>query len=383
MNKGEASTDMIQLDKLSKTAKCLLNRRDHILELWVTELRRENHRAAELSEPILIDTLPSFLDNLAEALSPGYPRKNAIEDTTVAEEHGGERARITNYQLGDLITEYQLLRESVLSILSREVQLTAEEFRVIHNSFNMALRESATAFALVHTEIREQFVATLTHDLRNPLNSISMASELLQMDEKLSGDSRGLAVKIYENSRRMDRMIQDLLDVTYVRAGGRLTLSLADTCIAEIVKDVVSQMTLAHGKKFVIKGEGALGQWDGEALRRAIENLATNAIKYGDPVAPITVHLLSEHGRMYVKVHNEGQPIPTEEQEAIFQSFRRSHINQKGKRGWGIGLPLVRAVAEAHGGSIQIDSAPERGTTFTIDIPVNSSPFLDKAVTPQ
>lgn len=375
-------TDRLQIEKLSPTAKVLLSRRDEILEIWKNDVRVESRRAAELSIPILIDTLPSFLDNLAEALSPEYPRSNAGEDTTIAEEHGGERARLSNYQLGDLIREYQILRESVVLILNRHVKLTQEELRIIQTSFNVSVRQAATSFALVHTEIREQFVATLTHDLRNPLNSISMASQLLQDADELSADSRSVVFKILENSRRMDRMIQDLLDVTYVRSGGRLTLRLSEMKMLDTVRDVVSHMTLSHGKKFIINGKETIGWWDSEAVRRAVENLATNAIKYGDTIAPVTIDVVSEHNRIIVKVHNEGTPIPIEEQEAIFQAYRRSRSHSS-KRGWGIGLPLVRAVAEAHGGSLQLDSAPMRGTTFMLDIPVDARPFRDALTTPQ
>lgn len=370
-------TDQLQYDKLSNTGKLLIDRRNEIFKIWEADVRVENSRAAELTTPLLIDTLPTFLDNLAEALSPDYPRALATDDTTVAEEHGGERARLSNYRLGDLLTEYQILRESVLAVLTRETQLTPREIRIIHTSFNVAVREAATAFSLVHAEIREQFVATLTHDLRNPLNSISMAAQLLQ-DEELSSEGRILTSKICENARRMDRMIQDLLDVTYVRAGGKLTLRISELCIRDLVQDVISQMTISHGRKFIVQGEGALGWWDREALHRAVENLASNAVKYGDPAAPITLTLYRSADRISLKIHNEGDPIPPDEQEAIFKAYHRSHSNKGGKRGWGIGLPLVRAVAEAHGGTLQLDSAPGRGTTFTIDIPIDARKTLEK-----
>lgn len=375
-------TDQLREEKLSATGKLLLNLRNEILEVWKSDLRRESSRAAELTTPILINTLPAFIDNLAEAISPDYPRNNAAEDNTIAEEHGGERARLSNYRLGDLITEYQVLRDAVLSVLSRKIEVSRDELRIIQSSFNQSIRQAATAFALVHTEIREQFVATLTHDLRNPLNSISMASQLLQDADELSHDSRTLVSKISENTRRMDKMIQDLLDVTYVRAGGRLTLRIQETSLLSIIQSVLSHMTLSFGKKFVIEGDDVKGCWDSEALRRAIENLATNAVKYGDATTSVTVKIFCQNGRMILKVHNWGDPIPVGEQESIFQAYRRSR-NQSSKKGWGIGLPLVRAVAEAHGGSLGLDSALERGTTFILDIPVDARPYEDAPTTPQ
>jgi signal transduction histidine kinase len=81
---------------------------------------------------------------------------------------------------------------------------------------------------------------------------------------------------------------------------------------------------------------------------------------------------------MLLSVHNEGEPIPPEQIECIFQVFRRTVAAKEGnKEGWGIGLPYVRNVAESHGGSVAVDSAINRGTTFTIDIPLDSRAYQD------
>jgi len=113
-----------------------------------------------------------------------------------------------------------------------------------------------------------------------------------------------------------------------------------------------------------------------EALRRAFENLGSNAVKYGSNDKPITFAVGQQSGRVFVRVHNHGSHIPIEEQETIFQAFRRTReAMASGKHGWGLGLALVRGVAEAHGGSVAVDSLSERGTTFVIDMPVDARPF--------
>ncbi|HET9450512.1 MAG TPA: ATP-binding protein, partial [Aggregicoccus sp.] len=87
--------------------------------------------------------------------------------------------------------------------------------------------------------------------------------------------------------------------------------------------------------------------------------------------------------RAQVAVHNEGSYIPAEQQESLFQAFLRSEEAERSpQRGWGLGLPLVRAVAEAHGGSIEVASDPQRGTTFTLDLPLDARPFQDAPQTP-
>jgi signal transduction histidine kinase len=118
------------------------------------------------------------------------------------------------------------------------------------------------------------------------------------------------------------------------------------------------------------------GFFDRDVLRRAIENLVTNAAKYGAEARPITITVRSSHGRALVMVHNHGAHIPTEAQETLFRAFQRNTSGKDaGKRGWGIGLAQVRAAAESHGGSVGIDSVAGRGTTFTLDIPVDSRPL--------
>ena len=118
------------------------------------------------------------------------------------------------------------------------------------------------------------------------------------------------------------------------------------------------------------------GYFAPDALRRAVENLVTNAVRYGDGSRPITVTVTHAHERARLKVHNYGTYIPVEQQETLFRAFHRSTAAEtSGHRGWGLGLAQARGVAEAHGGSIAVDSMPETGTTFTISIPADARPF--------
>jgi signal transduction histidine kinase len=104
-------------------------------------------------------------------------------------------------------------------------------------------------------------------------------------------------------------------------------------------------------------------------MRQALHNLVDNAIKYGQPQMPITVRVLETHGRLVISVHNFGDAIPAAEQLTLFTPYRRApNAARSGKAGWGLGLTLVQAIAEAHGGSVAVESTPEDGTTFSIDV---------------
>lgn len=145
-------------------------------------------------------------------------------------------------------------------------------------------------------------------------------------------------------------------------------------CTRRGARRTVDQLQTQHGQRFVLAGPESLrGYFAADALRRAIENLATNAVKYGAASRPITIALRELHGWALMTVNNEGSYIPVEEQETLFRAFHRLRSAEEGaKRGWGLGLAQVRGVAEAHGGSITIDSLPGRGTTFIIDVPLDA-----------
>lgn len=144
-----------------------------------------------------------------------------------------------------------------------------------------------------------------------------------------------------------------------------------------MVKEVQADAIVAYGPRFVVIGESVVVWLDRAAIKRCIENLLSNAVKYGISKGPITIRIDTSYDRLLVRVHNIGDPIPPEEQESIFQMYRRAEAAKNSvEKGWGIGLPYVRAVAESHGGSVGVDSSRERGTTFVIDIPVDCRPFL-------
>lgn len=362
-------------DRLSPNAWRMLALREEVLAEWSGRLRATVKEAEHLPHPILINTFPALYDNLAQAISPGFPRATATENDTVASEHGGERARLTNYNAQAVISEYQLLRWTIFDVLKANgVQLDNNEFLVINGSIDESIRQAANAFALAQSVFRERFVATLTHDLRNPLASASTAAELI----RLIADSpklKELAERIIANLSRMDGMIQELLDAVAFQAGERLRLHLEEFDMLEAAREVCDQFAVIHGPRFELRGASVTGCWDRAVIKRAIENLVGNAVKYGKSGGPIRVEVSALHGRTILAVHNEGNPIPPEQMEFVFQVFRRALPEEGETRGWGLGLPYVRAAAESHGGSVGLDSAADRGTTFTVDIPVDARPF--------
>lgn len=225
-------------------------------------------------------------------------------------------------------------------------------------------------------ELREQFVAILAHDLREPLAAAKMSSQLLLGYPERLDDRRDIAVRLERNLDRIDKMIRDLLDVSRVRAGQRLPLRLDACDLGAVAQEVAEELRATQGERFEVVRVGTVrGVWSYEELRRAVWNLAMNAVKYGAPDTKVTIRVERSPEGARVSVHNEGAPIGPDDQARVFDLFARAERAGGGGNGWGLGLALVRACAEAHGGSVQVRSSPGAGTTFTLDLPLDSRPF--------
>lgn len=364
------------------SAQIVYEQREKILTKWIQRVRVEVKSAKDLLNPILTNTIPLFIERLAESLCGECSRETATESSNSAQEHGGERARITQYGPEQIIQEYQILQQVVRATITAEVPLESDESDIIQKSFDKALQEAMISFFLVHGRLREQFVAGLTHDLRNPIGAVKLAAELMreilsENSEKESyEDLKELSARVLKNTKRAERMIQDMLDASVVQVGERLSVNISKANIKDVVLEAIGERSEPDLKRIATQLEDVSGYWDIDSLQRSIENLISNAFKYGDEKKPITIAIKDSHERVMVSVHNYGNPIPAENLENVFQVFRRAEAAKAGNvKGWGIGLALARSTSERMGGCLEVDSSHEQGTTFTIDIPVDARPF--------
>jgi signal transduction histidine kinase len=225
--------------------------------------------------------------------------------------------------------------------------------------------------------LRELFVAVLAHDLRGPLNVAKMGSAMLVHQPEMLDQRRDLASKIDVNIDRAEKMIRDLLDMSRIRANEPIPLRLDECDLAGMSRLVVEELNTMYADRFVLKaGSWVRGVWDAEELRRALWNLAINAVKYGDREKPITISVQRSGSGAQISVHNYGSVIAPDAQAHLFDPFARMReARTSGRGGWGLGLTLVRGAAEAHGGKVTIESSTESGTTFTIHLPPDSRPY--------
>lgn len=360
-------------ERMSELARTFASFRAAVLDQWRQRVTNEIPNARRLGEPILVNMLPILYDNIAEALAPEVPRTLATSSSTVALGHGRERANTTEYEPQDLVREMQLFREVLFAVLNEHrLPLDKHDGEVIGHSIEEATCEAIIGYSATHKQINESFITALSHDLRNPLNVASASAQLIQRKSQEPGVVE-LARRIAKKIAEADQMIQTLLDAAMLKNRMKLKLTLTSFPIMELIEEVCADVPLT-GPRVEVSGEPVEGWWCRATLKRVLENLIDNAQKYGDASRPITLRVARADHRVQVSVHNEGEPIPEHELKRLFDAFER--LEDVKVRGWGLGLPFVQNAIESHGGDVVVDSARERGTTFTLSLPVDARPYV-------
>jgi signal transduction histidine kinase/ActR/RegA family two-component response regulator len=237
--------------------------------------------------------------------------------------------------------------------------------------------------AHTHEQVRQrdQFLALLGHELRNPLAAIRTAVEVLDNirsdDETIAVDQRGVIVRQTGN---LAHLVDDLLDVARITAG-KITLSKQTVDAAELVRHSVSSIRMAtkplrHKLELELSEQPIHIKVDPVRVEQVITNLVGNAIKYTPEDGSIVVRLERQDHQAVIEVRDDGIGIPAETLEHIFEPFYRVDSEQARQRaGLGLGLAVVRGLVDLHGGSITAQSdGPGRGSRFVVRLPVSSAP---------
>ena len=182
-------------------------------------------------------------------------------------------------------------------------------------------------------------------------------------------DVQSILSRIDRSITHADRMIQDLLDASHIKSGKLIPIQVVDCDPSKVAREVIEELALIHGNRFELETININISADPVGLRRIIENLVGNAVKYGNSNTPIRISLVDQEGRLELSIENSGNPISEEDQRTIFEPFHRADSAIQGtQKGWGIGLSLVRGIAQAHGGDVNVSSSADR-TRFTVSLP--------------
>ncbi|UNU23113.1 sensor histidine kinase [Microcoleus vaginatus] len=348
---------------------------EKIMRVWEKRARDEVGASTHQNSLVLQNSLPLYLNQLVDELSnrivrtPGRITADEVESTRIGKLHGHERAGYADYSISELIFEYQLLRQVIFQVLEEEAPLGVEDRDIIIGSIEQAVNDAATQFSETLRDIQELFMVTLTHDLRNPINVVKMGTQLtLRRLER--GDSHvDVAARMLSAINRLDSMIQNLLDASRLRAGQSLKIEFEECDFVMLVQEVVEDLSFAYGERFVVVSNSDMRTvCSRKEIRRVIENLAVNAVKYGSASTPITLTLQQTETQISLTIHNEGEPIALDAQSILFQQFRRT-ISAEEQTGWGLGLFLAKSITEAHKGTLAVESAEGKGTSFIINLP--------------
>jgi signal transduction histidine kinase len=358
---------------------------DEVLIDWLVFVRRNVAIAEDLEDGAIRDQAESLLRQIADAVRrqkdpPSQPAAQADEIAAAplgraACAHAATRV-LQGFTLEQMVAEYRALRSNVILRWTRDVSDFSREAHDDQIRFNDALDRAlvaSTAHYVSRLEMaRDLFLGVLGHDLRTPLAAIIHSTALLRFP-RVADDLRQEAVgRVSNSAMRMDRMIQDLLDLTRTRQGTRLPMKPCACNLEEIGKQALDELAAFHpGAKVLLKSSGHLqGTWDSERITQLLSNLVDNAIRHSAPDAPVTVELSGSTDTVHISVHNIGKAIPPAEQRMIFDPFKRGvHEPQAGsgsRAGLGLGLYIALQIARAHGGSIRVSSSADAGTRFVV-----------------
>jgi signal transduction histidine kinase len=221
-------------------------------------------------------------------------------------------------------------------------------------------------------QVREIFIGMLGHDLRTPLSAILSAAAVLRRRAR-SDEEAKLPDIILRSSRRMARLIQDMLDMSQSRMGGGVRIVREEVDLADIVANAIAEVegALPSGRFDADALGNTTGFWDGERLAQVMTNLLSNAVKHGAQFEPVRIRIDGrKKAQVVVQVTNQGAPIPLDLLPFIFDPFRHGHPRRDARaKGVGLGLYIAERILAAHGGTVSARSSAEDGTTFTIVLP--------------
>lgn len=355
----------------TKCYHLITNNRDAIIAHWESEVRSEVLAAGMHDSVALQDHIPQLLDDIAGILRKQQSRKSHHKDTYPRtfdknEIHGKLRAEMENYAIDHVIHEYFILHRIISEWLENHDLLTLEITNRLKNIFEHTVMHASAAFSNTVREMQDKIIGTLAHDIRNPLTIVLTGTDLLK---KYPDKHEMFVGMIRRNVMRAVELTENLLDSISLKGGQGMIINFVESDYKQVLEDICNEYSDIYSEKILcdVPEDSIKGNFDAIAVRRMIDNLISNVVKYGDPDAPVQISFQESSDQMAVSVHNKGVPIPTEKQQYIFNFLTRGEAQApEGIKSWGMGLTLVRLIAGAHEGAVHLTSNQEEGTTFRV-----------------
>jgi signal transduction histidine kinase len=360
---------------------------EEILTEWEAFAKTLLPGAAEMSSRELRDHAGQILKTIALDLETDQTAKEqtkkskgflGLDEASAASTHG-ELREASGFMLAQLIAEYRALRASVLRLWQQQVgpptQATVEDLMRFNEAIDQALAESIDKYSEHALRTRDTFLAMLGHDLRTPLQTITMAAEFLSREAPQRDAIDRISDRLKRSAARMNAMVHDLLEYSRVQLGGKMQLVPTRFNFKELAEAALLDASAAYPDcPFELETSGDPTAWvDGGRVHQMLTNLLTNAAQYRDETSGVILTVTGESDEIVVNVKNRGPVIAAEFFEAIFNPW----VQLKTAAGdatrpatsLGLGLHIARSVAVAHNGAISVSSTKKNGTVFTVRLP--------------
>jgi len=338
-----------------------------------TDLR---DHARQMLEAIVID-----MDGIESAAQRKQKATSEVSEIagaqTAAATHGSSR-QLIGFTMPQLTAEFRAMRASVLRRWMAQVSVSSktatEDILRFNEAIDQALQESAIRYSQQSDRTRNTFLAILSHDLRSPLATMTMAGALLSRPSA-DPSSAQIGARVARSAATMTTMVNDLLEFARTQLGGRMPVTPTLGDIGEICKRAVEDACAAHPKcKFQLSTSGEMiGDFDAPRLAQLFSNLLNNAAQNRSDDQPVTITACGDVDTAVVQVTNFGRQIPADSLQAIFDPLVQLAMSDEHKApnatSIGLGLFIAREIASAHGGTIAAESSLECGTVFTVRLP--------------
>jgi sigma-B regulation protein RsbU (phosphoserine phosphatase) len=329
-----------------------------------------------------VDTLAGAIERVAAGgvdavlLDLSFPDAHGIDTVTRMRAAASDLPILVLTGLDDEATALRAVKEGAQDYLIKVQVNGALLARAVRYAIERRRADEAQrreALAVQTAQLREQFVAVLGHDLRNPLSSIAMSAGLLLKNTEMPERQLRTVARIAKSADRMNRLISDLLDFTRTRLGGGYTLSRRAGSLTEICRQVVEELEVVYQDRslILIAENRAWGDWDPDRMAQLASNLISNGIQYSPTETPVRIKLVEAGPDVVLEVNNQGAPILPELIPVLFEPFNRVQTEPTGgsARGLGLGLYIAHQIVLAHQGRIDVRSSDSEGTTFCVRLP--------------
>lgn len=360
--------------KMKDAVLVLKAQKEDILNTWIAKITRDVAATRETSRLVLRDHIPHLLDDIIRVMDR-FENFDVVQEEMIYKEifessveHGRHRATSSGYSLGQILREYIIFDKVITTTLLSHKAFSPEAGMIIKYSVENAMLYSGIAFTNSIQDIRQKLIAMVAHDMRNPISAALFAVKMMKHEE---GEERFKKVQsmAVNSLNRSVELIENLLDSVSIEAGEGMAFNFTKLNILEVVQSVYHEASESYTNKVILncEEEEVNGVFDGTMVRRVLENFISNGVKYGGSDTPLTISCNEKEEFVEISVHNNGNPIESERQEEIFEFLKTTRgKGPNGIKSRGIGLSLVKAVAEAHAGKMELKSDEKSGTTFSI-----------------